>query len=44
VKKPAASIKTSLSPQFRLLVETTRFEANCALLKRSEEAVEVCFV
>ena len=35
---------SKLPSQFRLLVETTRFEASCALLKRSEDAVEVCFV
>ena len=35
---------SKLPPQFRLLVETTGFEVNCALLKRSEDAVEVCFV
>ena len=35
---------SKLPPRFRLLVETTGFEAGCALLKRSEDAVEVCFV
>jgi len=35
---------SKLPPQFRSLVETTGFEAICALLKRSEDAVEVCFV
>ena len=35
---------SKLPPQFRLLVETTGFEANCALLKRSEDVVEVCFI
>jgi len=34
---------SKLPPQFRLLVETG-IDANCVLLKRSEDAVEVCFV
>jgi hypothetical protein len=33
-----------LPPQFRLLVEATGLEARCTLLKRSEDAVEVCFL
>jgi hypothetical protein len=33
-----------LPPRFRLLVETTRFESNCALLERSGDTAEVVFV
>jgi hypothetical protein len=35
---------SNLPTQFRLLVTATAFEANCTLLKRSEDTVEVCFV
>jgi hypothetical protein len=33
-----------IPPRFRLLVETTGFESDCALLERSGETAEVVFV